>query len=169
MAITLSGKIALNFMLKLWDSLDLTTAKDELAKEYTQLFATGEGANQADMVWHDTRTLGASATEDLDFAGGITNAFGVVCTIKAIKAIFIRAAAANTNNVVISRPAVNGLVLFGALSDALAGLKPGGMFLFTDPSAAGLVVTAATGDLLTITNSAGTTGVTYDIVIIGTV
>lgn len=81
----------------------------------------------------------------------------------------MQAAVGNTNNVVVTRPATNGLVLFAAASDALAGLKPGGLFLFTDPSAPGLAVTAGTGDLLTISNSGAGTSVTYDIVIVGTV
>ena len=46
-------------------------------------------------------------------------------------------------------------------------LAAGETFAWFSPTAAGKVVTAATGDLLTITNSAGTTGVTYDVIVLG--
>ncbi|KKK76436.1 hypothetical protein LCGC14_2863680, partial [marine sediment metagenome] len=46
-------------------------------------------------------------------------------------------------------------------------IKPGGCFQFADPSAAGVTVTAATGDIIQVTNSAAGTGVTYDVVIVG--
>ena len=65
----------------------------------------------------------------------------------------------------VTRPASNGVPLFLAASDGLQ-LNPGGVFLFFDP--VGVTVTAATGDILTVTNSAGTNVVTYDIVIVGT-
>lgn len=42
------------------------------------------------------------------------------------------------------------------------------MFLLTAPDANGFGVTANTGDLLKITNSAGGTPVTYTVVLIGT-
>ena len=46
-------------------------------------------------------------------------------------------------------------------------VRPGGAFILIAPDATGYAVTAATGDLLKIANSAGTTSVTYDIIIIG--
>lgn len=170
MATTFLAKLGVAVNAKYWNALDLSTVKDEVNQEYTQSFSDGEAASKAEAMWHDTRTIAASGTEDLDLAGVLVSGLlGTAITFKSIKAILIRAASTNTNNVVISRPAANGFLLFGAASDALAGLTPGGMFLFTDPSAAGVAVTAGTGDLLTITNSAGTTGVTYDVLIIGTV
>jgi hypothetical protein len=131
-------------------------------------FTSGTGANQVDRVFTDTRTLGASGTEDLDLAAVLVDAFGAAITMAKVKAIVITAAAANTNDVVVSRPASNGVPLFGAASDAIS-IKPGGFFAIAAPAAAGqAAVTAGTGDLITITNSAGGTPVTYSIVILGT-
>ena len=48
-------------------------------------------------------------------------------------------------------------------------VKPGGALILVAPDATGYAVTAGTGDLLTITNSAGSTSVTYDVVIMGVV
>jgi len=129
--------------------------------------ANGTGANQADRVFTDTRTLSASATEDLDLAGVLTDAFGAVITFVKLKALIIKAAAANTNNVNLSRPAgATGVPVFLAISDGII-IPPGYTFAWFGPGT-GITVTPSTGDLITLTNSAGGTGVTYDVVIIGT-
>lgn len=156
----LSLKMVLQMVGSLTSARDLSIPADNFSVDYTKAFSNGTGANQGNMIWHDQRSTDGTG-EDLDLAGGVTSAFGAALTFTAVKGILIVASAANSGNVVVSRPASNGLVLFAAASDALAGLKPGGAFLFTDPSAAGLTVTASTGDLLHVAASSGT--VTYDV------
>lgn len=126
----------------------------------------GTGASQADRVFSDSRTLAASASEDLDLAGGVTDTFGNTITFAKIKAIAVKAAADNTNNVNVSRPAANGVPLFLAAGDGL-GVPAGGAFAHAWPGA-GVVVTGGTADLLTVANGGAGTPVTYEIVIIGT-
>lgn len=147
-------------------ALDLGTPVDPLSIDWTTLLSDGVAANQASQMWHDQRTLGASATEDLDLFGTLVNAFGVTMNFAKVKAIAIKAAAANTNNVNVTRPAANGVPIFLAASDGIA-LTPGAWFIMVFPNLAGVAVTTGTGDLITITNSAGSTTVTYDVVIIG--
>jgi hypothetical protein len=53
-----------------------------------------------------------------------------------------------------------------AASDGIQ-VQPGGIFLLVTPSSGGYAVTASTGDLITMTNSAGSTSVTYDVIIAG--
>lgn len=150
------------------NALDLGTASFPLDVSAALALAAGTGAAQSDVLFSDTRTLTASATEDLDLAGSLSGAFGATATFAKVKAVLILAASGNTNNVNVTRPASNGVPLFLAASDGLA-IPPGGVFLFAGPGAAGLCsVTAGTGDLLTITNSAGSTSVTYSVVVIGT-
>ena len=149
-------------------ALDLGTAEFPFDMQSSIALASGTGANQADVLFTDTRTLGVSATEDLDLAGALSAALGGTAVFAKVKAVFITAAAGNTNNVNVTRPAANGVPLFLAASDGLA-IPPGGLFVFAGPALAGLCsVTAGTGDLLTITNSAGGTSVTYSIAVIGT-
>lgn len=127
----------------------------------------GIGANQADVMWSDTRTLAASANENLDLAGGsLTNAFGVTATFARIKAILIMADTGNTNNVNVTRPASNGVPMYLAAGDGEA-VYPGCFTLKTWSGATAIVVTAGTGDLINIANSAGSTPVTYTVIIIG--
>jgi hypothetical protein len=127
----------------------------------------GTGANQADRIWMDTNTLAASANTDVDLAGVLTDILGAALTFARVKGLFLRAALSNTNNVVIGGAVSNQFVgPFGAATHTFA-VKPGGFVGWLAPDATGWPVTAGTGDLLRIANSAAGTSVTYDVVIIG--
>lgn len=127
----------------------------------------GSGAGQANKIFSDTRTLAASASESLDLAGVLTDAFGAAITFAKVKAIIVAAKAANTNDVVVGGAASNAFATpFGAATDKVK-VKPGGAFALFDPGANGYAVTATTADLLQIANGNSGTPVTYDIVIVG--
>jgi hypothetical protein len=163
---SLVTQIDLNITALLTKTLDLSTPLDNLVKKVPIRLATGTAANQADMLWHDTRTLAASATEDLDLAGVLVDGLGTTETFKTIKVIIISAATGNTNNVVAGNAASNQFPgswgTTGTCSTA-----PGGETWCISPKT-GWTVTAGTGDLLKIANSAAGTSVTYDIIVIGT-
>jgi hypothetical protein len=163
---SLTAKLSLIVTGEQQSALDLGTGKFPFALSKVLDLASGTGASQADRLFTDTRTLAASATEDLDLAAALTDAFGSSLTFAKLKGLIITADAGNTNDVQLTRPATNGVPIFLAAGDGF-GIKPGGAFALFWPGT-GVTVTAATGDLLTLTNSAGGTGVTYSIVIIGT-
>lgn len=131
--------------------------------------ATGTGAGQADLAFSDRRTIAASGTENLDLAGTLVDSFGATITFVKVKGIYIAASAANTNSVVVGAAGSNPWV--GLLnSTGTVTLRPGMGFMAIagQADATGMGVVAATGDLLKVANSGGTTGVDYDVVIIGT-
>ncbi|MFF3398247.1 hypothetical protein ACFYW6_07010 [Streptomyces sp. NPDC002659] len=146
---------------------DLETPSAELSWRRTVHLDTGTAAGKADLRFTDTRTLAASATEDLDLAGSLLDAFGAALTFVRVKGIFISAAAANTNNVVIGAAANPWIGLLNATGTIT--LRPGASVGATSgvADATCMAVTAGTGDLLKVLNSAGGTSVSYDIVIIG--
>lgn len=161
----LASRITLKVESTNTNALDLVTVTAPLVYSLQKDLATGTGANQADLLFSDTRTLGPSATEDLDLAGGsLTSPFGATLTFARVKMLLIKAASTNTNDVVVSRAAA-GIPLLGATGDLLP-VKPDGGNVWWAPGP-GIVVTPTTADTITITNSAGTTSVTYDVVIIG--
>jgi len=128
--------------------------------------ATGTGSSQADLLFSDTRTLSASATEDLDLSGSLTDPLGATLAFVKIKGIIIKAASGNTNNVEVKPATTNGFLgAFNAAADTLI-IPPSGMIQLMAP-VSGWAVTAGTGDLITVTNSSSGTGVTYDIILIG--
>lgn len=162
----LQTKIALAVVASLTNTLDLAEASVPLNLQSTLRLATGTGTNQADKIFHDRRTLAASGTEDLDLAGVLADPLGVTLTFARIKALIVLASSGNTNNVNITRPASNGVPLFLAAGDGI-GVRPGGLFCWACADATGVAVTGGTGDLVTLTNSAGSTSVTFDVVIVG--
>jgi hypothetical protein len=126
---------------------------------------SGTGANQADIFWSDERTLAASATEDLDLAGVLTDAFGTVVAAAEVVAILVIADAGNTNDVVIGN-ATQPIPLFTP-STATFAVKPGGFFFVAGPAAAGLLtVGAGATDDLKILNGGAGTGVTYQVALL---
>lgn len=129
--------------------------------------ATGTGADQADQLWTDTRTLTASSTEDLDLAGSLVNALGATVTFARVRGIYVEAAAGNTNNVLVGGAASNGLINWVADATDKVVVRPGGFFMIASRDATGYAVTASTGDLLRIGNSGSGTSVTYNIAIVG--
>jgi hypothetical protein len=150
-------------------TLDLGTAQALLAKSYTAELASGTAAGQADRIFHDTRTLAASANEDLDLAGVLTDALGGALTFVRIKGLIVSAAAGNTNNVIVGGAASNQFLSWVGAATHTVTVRPGATFaLFAGAAdAVGYAVTAATGDLLRVANSSSGSTVTYDVVVLG--
>lgn len=166
MALTSSLSIAATAELS--SALDLTTGRAPLQVRKAVTLASGTGVGKADKVFSDRRTLAASASEDLDLAGVLLDAFGATITFARIKGLIVSAAAGNTNNVVIGAAAATPWATLLGATHTLT-LRPGATVgLFAGAAdAVGYAVTAGTGDLLKVANSAAGTAVTYDVVIIG--
>lgn len=144
---------------------DLTQAVEDFRIGVGISLLNGVGSGQADKLFHDRRTLGPSATEDLDLAGVLFDLFGDAFTLARLKGIIVIADIGNVNAVRITRPATNGVPLFLAASDGIDVL-PGGVFAWCSPNA-GVTVTPATGDLLTFTNGGAGTNVVYEVALVG--
>lgn len=165
-AASLTSKVQVTVTAELVNVLDLgsqPTAK--LVSAPTVSLGNGTGANQANVVWWDERTLTASTTEDLDFAGGgLVDAFGVAVAPAKLRAVVIQ----NTSSTQV-------LTLFGdansipILNTAATTytLQPGGVFVGAWPATAGIAVTAGTGDIIQVANAAGVSA-TYKIIVLGT-
>lgn len=163
----LDTRIELSLIATLTAGLDLS-AIATLPLSYPRVcrWPSGTAEDQADLLWHDQRTLAASASETLDLAGGLTNAFGATLTFARVKLMVVAAADGNTNAVQVGGAASNAFVNWVANSSDVVNVMPDGQLWLIAPKA-GYAVTAGTGDQLKIGNSAGGTPVTYDIVIIG--
>lgn len=160
------GEIALRIDLTQSGTGDIGTPKMRAtADKILSLVEGTDATNKANILFADTRTIAASANENIDLSGALSDAFGASIVAAEIVAIYIAAKAANANNVNVTRPASNGFIgPFLAASDGVS-IKPGEYALFVSQS--GWAVTAATGDLLNVANSAGGTGVDYDIIVVG--
>lgn len=163
----LSSKVTVAVAADQTNLLDLATVSAPLA--FARAYATdnGTGLGQADRIFHDRRTLSASATEDLDLAGVLVDPFGATITFARIKALIIAADPGNTNNVIVGNATTNGFISWVGAATHTVTVRPGGLLLLAAADATAYAVTAGTADLLKVLNSAGGTSVTYDVVLIG--
>jgi len=146
---------------------DLGQASAEISAGIAVKLGAGTLAGQADRMWSDERTLAASATENLDLAGVLSDIFGAAASFAKVKAIIVVAAAANAGDIVLGGAASNGFVgPFGAAAHTVA-VRPGGVVLLAD-AAGGWAVAAGTGDLLKVANGSGSAAGTYKIIVLGT-
>lgn len=168
MAVTLTGKMSFLMNLLYGDQVGLQPKQGIINTAYPFPFLTsGVGLNQVDKMYAETRTLAASGTTTLDLAGSLTDVFGSVLTFARIKMIAIFALAANTNNVLMGAAAgTQFLGPLGSNTDTIATV-PGGCTICIAPTATGWAVGAGATDFLKFANSAGSTGVTYDLVLLG--
>jgi hypothetical protein len=150
-------------------ALDLGTAQAQLSKSYTVDLINGTAAGQVDRIFHDTRTLAASATEDLDLAGVLVDALGGTLTFARVKGFVVSAAAANTNNVIVGGASATQFASWVGAGTHTVTVRPGATLALMAGAAdaIGYVTAAGSTDLLKIANSAAGTSVTYDIVVLG--
>lgn len=162
----LTSRVTVGLSANLSTTLDLVTASAPLTYEKSIVLDNGTAADQADRIFSDDRTLAGNASEDLDLAGVLVDALGATVTFARIKAIFIENTATGSNQVIVGNAASNGFVgPFGAATHTVA-VRAGGMLALVCRDSTGWAVTAGTGDLLKIANSASGS-IVYRIVIIG--
>lgn len=140
--------------------LDLSTPIENFRRIYQMNLFSGVAADQADMFWSDQRST--AGNDDIDFEGGLTNAFGVLLNPARVAALFIKnTTAVGGGNAVLG--AVGGatalLLGFNANTSSWA-IPPGGTFSVTRPDSSGWA-TAPGADILRVAASAGT--ISYDI------
>ena len=163
------SRISVNFAGVLESVVDIGTVRHNVDYGATYNLIDGTGADSIKEIFADSRTLAASATENMDMAGVLTDAFGTTITFTKIKAICIKASSANTNDVVVGgHGSAACFSMFNAATDKIK-VKPGGMMLLVAPDNTGYAVTATTADMITVANSSSGTGVTYDVIIMGVV
>jgi len=142
--------------------LDLSTPKDSLALNIAQAFAAGVGDDQINKLWHDQRTLTGATSEDLDLAGGITDAFGNVLTFTYVKALIIQNLDAAKILTIGNAASHAWSAPFGAGTHTV-NIGPGGVLVLVRPNA-GYAVGAGATDVLKIASD-GTC--IYNIVVMG--
>lgn len=176
MAATLTSKFTLLVNSVLRNTVGVQSCDGIFDRASAFTWASGVGADSADKIYTTTitRTHGAPAG-DLDLAGTLTDIFGSTITMARIKALFVFAAAANINSVVVgggvSAPITTMLFDYVATVAAQPAIKvrPGGVLALIAPQATAYVVTATTADKLQIASGDedGTTSVSCDVVVVG--
>lgn len=116
----------------------------------------GTGANQVQIVYTDTITLTDGTGDTLDlYDGSLLDIFGRAVTMKAIKLLYVKNTSTDSG-LTIGGGAATDLLIFADTSDKIY-IPPGGVFLWSCPSAAG-VVTVARPHLYLLDDGTGEAG-----------
>lgn len=159
---TLSGTLKVQMAITAGKSVGLDNPVDALREVFSQALAVGTSSDQIDEMYHAERTIGG-APDDLDLAGGLTDALGQVITFAEIVAVLI-VHSGGTADITIGNAAANGATLwFGALTHTEV-LEAEGWTFHMAPNDGAWPITAGTADILRVN---GTNGDTYKIVILG--
>jgi len=104
-------------------------------------WAYGTGAGAINIIYADTITLADAATTTLDLyaSGTLLDIFNRALTMAALKFLYIKNKSADATLKVFGGASLD-IGILVATNDILT-IKPGGSFLWADPSAAGLVIT----------------------------
>ena len=168
MASSLSGSLSISASIDFAGDSDTSTLTDAITGAIESwTIANGTGASQADILWHDQRTLAASTSEDLDLSGSLTDSFGTTVSLVRVKAIIVSAASDNGGLIQVGGASSNQFINWVADASDVVQIRAGGFMLLAAPDATAYAVTAGTGDLLKIANTDGAAAGTYDIYIIG--
>lgn len=158
----LAGRTAVNINLEGKKALDLASTLDELKIRSGIDWTFGTGVNQANLLFHDSRTTDDTGETHDIYAGALVNAFGDSVTMEAIKLLYVMNTHATLTLEIFGGASVDVPVL--ADPSDIFELPPGGIFLWTCPTAAGIVTTTNKN----LKFAAKTSGnVTYDIAIMG--
>jgi hypothetical protein len=164
---SLATTIYLRLTARHTKTFDLMTPTGFLEKIVDKAIADGTGAAQADLSWHDIRTLAATSNDDLDLSGVLTDIFGATVAMAKLKMLYIENPTTNDGNLEIGAAGTNPIVgFFADISDKIT-IKPGGFVLIASPTVAGYAVAAGSADVLRVRN-AGSVSVNYTIIAIGT-
>jgi hypothetical protein len=160
-----AAKVTTSLVTSQTNPKDLSTPQADIVKKYEQSYAEGTAADQAQVVFADSRTVAASGTDNLDLAGGLTHELGGTITFTAIKEIIVVPTSGTGTDLRVGKGVSNAFV--GPFGASAPGNLVGRILHHGNDSATGWAVTPGTGDILSIENLGGSTGITYDIVIIG--
>lgn len=145
---------------------DNATPHFDIVEKFEFDFDDGSGADQAQIVFEDTRTLAGVTNESLDLGGGLPHDLGGTITFSAVKVLIIKADDGNTGNLRVGAAVSNAFQgWFGAAAVGVL-VPPGGAIFLVDPGATGEASPSGTGDLLRVENlSAGAS--TYQVYVAG--
>ena len=142
---SLSAEVFFSIVAVETDTADIARNSRVTRADYFQALTEGTAANQAQIVWSDSRVSGGADTIQLDNLSDSRDGASVSVVFSAVKTIYVR----NTGS-------THTLTLTGSFSGSVA---PGGIFAVVNPTAAG-----ASASSLVVTSTAGAT---YDIVVVG--
>ena len=108
MALTTNARGSIQYSIT--GAPDLGSARASRDHVDSANWTNGTGANQADVVFSDTRNVAASTVDSLDLSGSLEDVLGNSAVFAKVKAIEIRAASTNGSTITVGGAASNAFV-----------------------------------------------------------
>lgn len=144
---------------------ELSTLTDTITQIYDTTFALGTGANQANGMFQDQRTLADGVGEELNFTdSSLTDKLLEPIDFATLKALLIRNGS-SAASLIIGNSTANQLGILGGATFTLE-IQPGGTFLWLAPDATGLDC-STNGTLKLLHDGVGGQDLTYDLIALG--
>ena len=156
LALSLTGSYA--------KQVDIDTAVKTISISKSLSLTNGQGDNQGDLLWYDSRQVSSGVPEDLDLAGSLSDLYGQTLTLVELVMLIIHNKSTTAAEQLQIGGDANAVPIFGATADYLL-LGAGGFLVYTAPYDGTITVTAGTGDILQVAAASGT--IDYDIVVVG--
>lgn len=150
-----------------------TDSETNSSFQWSKTMTNGTGSGSSNKLVAKQYTISASANEDLDLAGSLTDFYGNTVTFTKVKVIFIEHSTTTTATTiavgVTANPFINWIKSAGTITTDLPRVvvRNGGVFMLGCTDGTGYAVSAGTGDILRITNEDGTNSATVNVCIIG--
>jgi hypothetical protein len=122
-------------------TLDLSSAIETISQKQSLIFSYGAGANQINQIYSAKVTLadGANSTLNLYDSGTLLDAFGNALTISGLKLLYIFNNSADANLLLFGGNSADVAICAAATHQII--IPPGQAFIWSKPTAAGLVTT----------------------------
>ena len=162
----LTTRITLKIQTQYTNPADLSTPADNVTQDYSIVLADGTGADQADVIFHDQRTLADAAIDTLDLyaSGSLLDPLGTALTMDQLKFLYIENTS-TTNSLTIG-PSATAVGLCADKATDIIIIPPEGQFVWTSPASGGLDLTTNKNLVLTH-DSTDATALIYNIIAIG--
>ncbi len=161
----LHAKVAVSVRARGTRPVGIDRPVDDLDQAYRYTVAFGNSADQADELYHQTRTIPGSGIDDVDISGGLVDALGGTFAPTAeIVAMMIEAHEGNTLPVTVGGSPSNPWTAWFAASNDVEQVPAGGVAIHVAPNTGLANITAGTADILRIT---GAPGDKYDLILLG--
>jgi len=169
MAEALSAQLSASVAWLFQDTLGLTTIADASRLAYDAQLDDGAGAGQANLIWHDLRTIAAGGHDDLVLSALPQTIFGNAVSLQfdTVKALWVVNVAATTGSQLLvgAAPTNPWSAPFGAATHQVRVPADSSLMLVNKNDGWGVAAGAA--DTLRIANP-GSDSIDYKIVVVGT-
>lgn len=166
MADALTTTLTMSLNASWVDTQDLGSVIDAASLDLADTFADGTGLDQADIIWHDERTLSATS-ETLDLTALTRTILGSTNTVNfaRIKCLAIKNTATTAGfKLTVGAAAATAWTSWTSVTGSTFYVDPNGIAFLWAPSATSWVTS---GTVKSLKIDSGANAVTYRIIIIG--